>query len=103
MRARRHNPALVLRRGVVVVVLVRVMPVDGDTAVLAAAIGLVQLISKLVSGLPGIVIAVTHLVCALSGAPGPTQAANAAEDGISDAAPSNAVATVLEKCVTNFL
>jgi hypothetical protein len=58
--------------------------------------------SKLVSGLPGIVMAFTHLVCALSGAPGPTQAANAAEDGMSDAAPSNAVATVLEKYATNL-
>src|SRR5262249_23658088 len=47
---------------------------------------------------------VTHLVCVLSGAPGPTQpAAAAGEDGTSDAAPSNAVATVPEKYETSFL
>src|SRR5215470_17701468 len=59
--------------------------------------------SKLVRGLPGIVMAVTHLVCALSGAPGPTHpAAAAGEDGTSVAAPSNAVATVPEKYASNL-
>jgi len=42
-------------------------------------------------------IAVTHLVGVLSGAPGPTQAANAAERSTSAAAPSSAVAAVPEK------
>ena len=48
-------------------------------------------------------MAVTHFVWALSGAPGPTQAANAAgEDDRNDAAPTNALATEPAKYARNF-
>src|ERR1700752_203592 len=57
--------------------------------------------SNVRSGFPGIWIAVRHLVCVVVGAPGPVHGAAAA--GVSDATPSNAVATVPEKYETNFL
>jgi hypothetical protein len=56
---------------------------------------LTQLISNVRNGLPGIVTAV------IVGAPGPVHGAAAA--GVSDAAPSKAVATVPEKYETRFL
>src|SRR5262249_25607163 len=56
------------------------------------------------SGL-GVAIAVRHLVCVVVGAPGTTWhgAAAAGEYGTIDAAPSNAVATELEKYAANLL